>query len=307
LFVANRKERRPKMLVIAGATGNVGSKLVEILLSRKEQIRVMSRSEKRIELFVARGAEAAVGDMKDPSFLLRVFSGADVVLSMIPSNYGAEDFRAYQNRVSESIVSAVSDAGVRYVVNLSSQGAHHAEGTGPILGLHDHEERLNGLNNVNVLHLRPAYFMENLFTFMDMIRKMSMAGSAIRGDVKFPMIATKDIAQVAADHMTKRDFSGIQVEDLLGPEDLSLNEAIRIIGKHIDRPDLKYAQLPYADAENGLVSTGMSKDASRLFIEMARAFNEGLIRQTVRHKGNTTNTTIDEFAEMFARVFNKDW
>lgn len=295
------------MLVISGATGTVGSKIAEILLSRNERIRVISRNGKRVQPFVERGAEAAVGDMKDPVFLSDAFAGASVVFSMIPPNYGAEDFRAYQNKVSESIVSAISASGVTYVVNLSSQGAHLAEGTGLIVGLHDHEERLNELEKINVLHLRPAYFMENLFTFMDMIRKMSMAGSAIRGDIKIPMISTKDIAQVAADHMIKKDFSGKQVEDLLGPQDLNFNEAIVILGKNIDKPDLKYAQLPYADAENGLVSAGMSKDVSRMFIEMAKALNEGVIRQTVRHEGNTTKTTIEEFAETFARVFNKDW
>jgi len=295
------------MFVVTGATGNIGSRMMEILLSHNEKVRAISRGQQRLQPYISKGADGAVGDLRDTSFLQKAFSGAEAVFSMIPPNYGAEDFRAYQNEISESITTAIITAGVKYVVNLSSQGAHQSEGIGPIIGLHDHEERLNKLDGVNVLHLRPAYFMENLFTFMDMMRKMGMAGSAIRGDIEFPMIATKDIAKVAADHMVKKDFTGKQVEDLLGPQDLNLNEAVQILGKHIDNTDLKYAQLPYADAESGMVSVGMSKDVSRLFIEMAKALNEGLIRQTVRHEGNTTTTTLDEFAVTFAKVYNKDW
>ena len=81
---------------------------------------------------------------------------------MIPPNFTAVDFRAYQNEVGNSIATGIIKAGVKFVVNLSSQGAEFPAGTGPIAGLHDQEERLNRLQGVNVLHLRATYFIENL-------------------------------------------------------------------------------------------------------------------------------------------------
>ena len=150
------------MYAITGATGNIGSKVAEILLARGEKVRVIGRDAARLRTPVSKGAEAAVGDMKDAAFLTKTFSGVDAVFTMIPPDYTAADFRVYQNRIGANISDAITKAGVKYVVNLSSQGAELPAGTGPVLGLHDQEERLNKLAGVNVLHLRPTYFMENL-------------------------------------------------------------------------------------------------------------------------------------------------
>jgi uncharacterized protein YbjT (DUF2867 family) len=223
---------------------------------------------------------------------------------MIPPHYTAGDFRAYQNEIGASIADAIRRSGVKHVVSLSSQGAQLPDKTGPIKGLHDQEERLNKIENVNILHARPTYFMENLLMFVPMIKSMNMAGSAIRGDLKFAMAATKDIAKFIADRLLKRDFSGKSVRDILGQRDVSLNEAIQIIGKKINKPDLKYVQFSYEDAEKGMISSGLSEDVSRLFVEMSRALNEGLFAVNLtRTKENTTETSIEEFAETFAKIY----
>ena len=218
------------MYVIAGATGNIGSRTADILLSKGEKVRVIGRSAARLQRFVDRGAEAMVGDLKDGDFVTRAFTGATAVFTMVPPDYTAPDFRAYQNRISENLATGISSSGVKYVVNLSSQGADLPEGTGPVLGLRDQEERLNRLEGVNVLHLRPTYFMENLLMNIPLINRMGIAGSAVRGDQKLAMIATRDIAARAAEHLVRRDFTGKGVEDMLGQRDLSLDEAIAVIG-----------------------------------------------------------------------------
>jgi len=191
---------------------------------------------------------------------------------------------------------------VKYVVNLSSQGAHLPDKTGLIKGLHDQEQRLNKLKGVNILHLRPTYFMENLLANIDMIKQMNIMGSAVRGDMKIPMIATQDIARFAAERLLKKDFSGTTVKDLLGQRDLSMNEAAEIIGKKIDKADLKYVQFSYEDTEKALVDMGFSADVAGLFIEMNKAFNQELIN-TARTPKNTTDTPLEEFAGVFARIF----
>ena len=239
---------------------------------------MIGRDAGKLKAFTEKGAEAAVGDMADRAFLTKAFAGAEAVYALIPPNFGVADFRAYQEKIGESIVAAIKDSGVKYVVNLSSQGAHLPDRTGPIVGLHDQEERLNRLEGVNVLHLRPTYFMENLLMNIDMIRKMNIMGSAVRGDVKFAMIATKDIAAYAAERLVKRDFTGKSVVDLLGERDLSLNEAAAIIGKKLGKPDLTYVAFPYEDAEKGMVAMGLTADMSRLYIEMSRALERWPVR-----------------------------
>jgi uncharacterized protein YbjT (DUF2867 family) len=131
---------------------------------------------------------------------------------------------------------------------------------------------------------------------------MNIMGSAIRGDMKIPMIATQDIAKFSAERLLKKDFSGITVNDLLGQKDLSMNEAAEIIGKKIDKPGLKYVQFSYEDTEKALVDMGFSADVAKLFIEMSQAFNDGLIN-TPRTRENTTDTPFEDFAEVFAKIF----
>ncbi len=292
------------MYVITGATGNIGSKAVDLLLDRGEKVRVIGRDTARLQRFVDRGAEAATGDLKDWGFLRKAFSGATAVFTMIPPHYSAGDFRAYQNEIGTSIANALKNSGVGHVVNLSSQGAHLSEGTGPIKGLHDQEVRLNGISGVHVLHLRPTYFMENLLMNIPLIKQKGIAGSAVRGDLKFAMIATRDIASCVADQLVKRDFQGKQVRDLLGQRDLSLDEATSVIGRSIGRPDLKYAQFSYDDAAKWMAEMGISEDLCHQLVEMNKAMNDGLLCVDVpRTKENTTRTSIEDFAAIFAKAF----
>jgi uncharacterized protein YbjT (DUF2867 family) len=290
------------MIVITGASGNIGSKLGAGLLSRGQKIRCIARNVEKMKDLEGKGAEISAGSLDDAAFLTKAFAGADAVFAMIPPNYTAPDFRAYQNSIGASIAEAIGKSGVEYIVNLSSQGAHLPDKTGPIKGLHDQEEMLNKFMGVNILHLRPTYFMENLLANIEMIKNMNIMGSAIAGDVQLPMIAAKDIAQFAMERLLKRDFSGISVRDLLGQRDISMNETAEVISKKINKPDLKYVQFSYEDTEMTLVGMGFSKDVSGLFIEMIKAINEGLIMDTPRTKENTTETPFEEFAEIFVRL-----
>ncbi|MGA7104088.1 MAG: NmrA family NAD(P)-binding protein [Candidatus Deferrimicrobiaceae bacterium] len=290
------------MIAITGATGNIGSKITADLLSKGQNVRCIARTADNLKSFADKGADIATISLEDTAALSDAFRDIDAIFAMIPPDYQASDFRAFQNTIGASIAKAVETSGVKYVVNLSSQGAHLPDKTGPIKGLHDQEQRLNKLKGVNILHLRPTYFMENLLANIDMIKQMNIMGSAIRGDMKIPMIATQDIARFAAERLLKKDFSGMTVKDLLGQRDVSMNEAAKIIGKKIDKPDLKYVQFSYEDTEKALVDMGFSADVAGLFIEMSKAFNQELINAP-RTQENTTDTPLEEFAEVFARIF----
>jgi uncharacterized protein YbjT (DUF2867 family) len=290
------------MITITGATGNIGSKITADLLAKGQAVRCIARTPENLKPLAAKGADVAAVPLEDTAALANALTGIDAVFAMIPPHYQAPDFRAYQNAIGSSIAAAVETSGVKYVVNLSSQGAHLPDKTGLIKGLFDQEQRLNTLTDVNILNLRPTYFMENLLANIDMIKQMKIMGSAIQGDIKIPMIATQDIAEFASERLIKKDFSGMLVKDLLGQRDLSMNEAAGIIGKKIAMPELRYVQFSYGDTEKALADLGFSADVARLFIEMSKAFNEGLI-STPRTRENTTPTPFEDFTAMFARIF----
>ena len=131
------------MYVIMGATGNIGSKLANILLDKGEEIKVIGRSAERLKPFVDRGAQAADGDISDTAFLTNSFKSTDAVFALIPPNYTADNIRGFYNEIGANIVKAIQESGVTHAVFLSSHGAHLTEDTGPIKGLHDVEQQLN--------------------------------------------------------------------------------------------------------------------------------------------------------------------
>jgi len=292
------------MYVIMGTTGNIGSKLANILLDKGEKVKVIGRSAERLKPFVDHGAEAAVGDVSDTAFLTNTFKGADAVFALIPPNYAADDFRAEYNAVGANIVKAIQESGVKHVLFLSSVGADLPEKTGVIKGLRDVEQRLNKLDGVNILHLRPTYFMENLLANISMIKNMGINGGDIKDDVKFAMIATKDIAPVAADHLIKKDFAGKAIHELLGERDVSMYEVTKIFGEKIGKPDLQYLQFSAEDAKKGMMDSGISADVSDQLLELGQAINDGIIAvKQQRTAENTTGTSIEEFADFFAQVY----
>jgi len=292
------------LYVITGATGHIGHRVAEKLLAQNKKLRVIGRDANKLKALGDKGAEVFVGNVEKVDDMCRAFQGAKAVFLMIPPDYQSDDFRKYQNRVSEAYEKAIRSSGVRYVVNLSSLGAHRSDKLGPINGLYDHEQRLNNIAGVHVVHLRPTYFMENHFNSLGLIKQAGINGSAMKGDVAIPQIATADIAEVAAQYLTKLDFAGQVVHELLGPRDLSLQEATAILGKAIGKPDLKYVQFSYEDTAKALMGMGFSKDVARLFNEMAKGFSEGLASPTQgRGPKTTTPTTFEEFSKVLARAY----
>src|SRR5713226_8504699 len=286
------------MYVVLGATGNTGSIIANSLLTKGERVRVVGRDASRLARFVRKGAEAFTANVTDAAALTKALTGARAAYLMLPPSMTSLDYRADQERESDSISKAVRDSGLRYAVLLSSFGAHVPEGTGPIAGLHSAEQKLNAINGLNVLHLRPGYFMENHLAAIGMIQGMGMFGHALLPDLKIPMIATRDIGEYAARRLLNLDFSGKQTRELLGERDLSMNEATAIIARGIGKPDLRYVQFPYEEVQQVFIQTGVPAKTAGQFIEMYKAMNEGVAaRQEPRSAENTTRTSFETFVQ----------
>lgn len=291
------------MYVITGASGNTGRVIAEKLLAAGKQVKVLGRSAEKLQPLVEKGAVAAVGDMSDQAYLNSAFAGATAAYVLIPPHLGASNFRAYQNDIGKKIAQALMQNSVKHVVNLSSLGAHLPKGTGPIAGLYDQEQRLNQLE-ANVLHLRPTYFMENLFTGINIIKNMGVNGSPANADVKIPMIASVDVANYAAKRLLALDFSGNSVQELLGERDLNMEEVTQILGKAIGKPDLAYVTFPYDQAREAMLEMGISASVTDGYIEMYKAINNRFgVAVMKRDKENTTPTSLEQFADVFARVY----
>lgn len=292
------------MFAIMGASGNTGSKITRSLLNHKQRVRVIGRSSEKLQSFVNLGAEDFVGDAYDSDFLTNSFNGAKAVYVMIPRDNSVNDLRAQDNKIGQIIAQAIRDSGARYAVNLSSLSAYRADKNGPVKGLYDQEQRLNKLDGINILHLRPAYFMDNFLRYIEIIRNKGIIATGFIGSVKFPMVATKDIASEATRRLLNLDFSGKTFKELRGERDLSFVEATEIIAKSINKPDLRCVELSYEDLEKGLVASGMSLNVSNQIVEITKSINEGILGgDTPRTVDNTTPTSFEEFADQFVNVY----
>lgn len=294
-----------KKITVLGATGNIGTALVHTLLGQGHHVTAVARPSARLDALAQAGATIKAGDAHDAALLTDALRDADAAFLMIPPNVTSPDVLGFMDQIGEATAQAVRAAGLKQAVHLSSIGADEAAGTGPVVGLHRQEARLNAIEGLRVTHLRPAYFMENLLANVGLIQHMGIAGSATRADVAFPMVATKDIAAKAAELLQAEPSAMPAVQYLLGPRDYTLAEATAALGQAIGRPELPYVAFSYEDAKKGMVGAGLSENQADLYDEMTRNINEGKSMSAgPRDAASTTPTTVEEFAQaVFAPAF----
>ena len=295
------------MYVVLGASGNTGHVVANNLLAAGQKVRVVGRNSAHLQPLAAQGAETFIADVTDAVALAKAFHQADAAYVMIPPNPASTDPLGYSGRVSDAIAAAVQNAGTKNVVALSSIGADKTSGTGPVLGLHNLEQKLNQISSANVLHLRAGYFMENTLPQANAIRQAGNVVTPLRPDLKLAMIATGDIGAAATQALLHPTVHGKQTRELLGQRDLTYTEVAAMIGKAIGKPDLKYVRVPDDQFRAVLVQMGMSDQFSRLLLEMIGALNSGHMRALEpRASQNTTPTTFETFvAESFVPAYQQ--
>jgi hypothetical protein len=140
---------------------------------------------------------------------------------MIPPNIASRDVRAYAESVSDALRSAIEKNGIKYAVVLSSVRADKSHGTGPVVGLHSLEKKLEGVPALNALFLRAGYFMENLLPQVGVIRSIGNMAGPVKEDLTLPMIATRDIGTFAAESLLRLNFVGKSTRELQGSRDIT--------------------------------------------------------------------------------------
>ena len=288
-----------------GATGNTGKPLAMALLNAGKKVRVISRAADKAKALTDKGAELFLGDSSNAEFLTKAFTGATAAYVLIPPDWTAPDFYAYQQKMADAIVTAVKNSGVKNVVSLSSVGTHIEEFSGVVYGLRYLEQKLNAIENLNALHLRPTYFMENIFSQVPVIKQNGIMGSPVKGDLTMTVIATQDIAAYAAKRLLSMDFKGKGIQYLLGQREVTYNEIAKVFGKAIGKPDLAYVEFPYEGLKQALLGMGASESLADSMNTFVEKLNEGKVSADAkRTPESTTPTTIEEFAKTFAHVYN---
>jgi len=292
--------------VITGAAGNISKPLAEKLLKAGHNVTVISRSEENIKSLTDQGAKPAIGSVQDVEFLKKAFSGADAVYTMVPPRYDAPDMKAHIASVGKNYADALKAANVKYVVNLSSVGAHLADGVGPVSGLYKVEQALNELTNTNIKHLRPVWFYTNLFANIEMIRHMNILGGNFGGDnFKMLMVFPNDVAEIAFEELSNLNFTGHSVR-YIGSDERSTSDIAKIIGTSIGKPELTWVVFSDEQSYQGMMQAGLLENVAKNYTEMGHAMHDGSMFEDYwkHHPEKLGKTKLEDFAKTFAAVYN---
>jgi uncharacterized protein YbjT (DUF2867 family) len=292
--------------VITGGAGHIAKPLTEILLAKGNEVTLVARSLKNIRPLVDKGAKSAIGSVEDVGFLTKTFTGADAVFTLVPPNMAATEWKKWIAQIGKNYAQAIKNAGVKYVVNLSSIGAHLPEGCGPVSGIYFVEQALNELKDVHVKHLRPASFYVNLFANVDMIKHAGIMGANYGGpDLKIVLVHPTDIADVAAQELSDLNFSGQSIRYIVSDEKTT-DEIAKIIGTEIGKPDLKWIVFSDEDALKGMVQAGLPEEVAKNYAEMNHSIQTGeMFADYNKHRPEKfEKRKLEDFAKEFAAVYN---
>lgn len=291
-------------IIITGSLGNISRPLATTLAANGHQVTVISSDENKSETIIAIGATPAIGSVNDEQFLTQTFTGADVVYLMVPTNFGAADIKADIAATGQHYANAVHASGVKKLVMLSSLGAHLAQGTGPIVGIHRVEEILKKINGVDLLMLRPSYFYNNFYADINMIKHAGIMGSNFGANKPLVMVDPEDIAAIAAENIEK-GFSGQSVIYVAGDK-RTLAEVASTIGKAIDKPELPWVEFTDEQAFKGMTDAGLPEEISKNYVEMGAAIRSGLIWDDfdLDNAELIGKTKLEDFALKFAAAYN---
>lgn len=262
-------------ITITTPSGNIGSKLADILLKSGEaQVTLLARTPSKVEHLAARGARVVAGDQLDPAAVDKAVDGADVLFWLAGVDYTAANVRARYNQFADAASGALRRHPQLRIVHLSSVGAQLPNGTGPIKGLYDSEQKLNAAGK-EVTHLRANYFMENVLSSLPTIVSDGAIYATQPGSAKAEQVATADIAEAAA-HYLLRGPRAHHAVDIFGPENINFDHVAASVGDAIGKP-VRHAQIPPDALKSALSSAGISADLAAELVELQQAISKGIL------------------------------
>jgi len=263
------------MYTITGVTGHVGSVAAQTLLAQGKQVRVFVRDAAKGEPWKQQGAEVALGTFHDHAALVRAFTGVEGAFVLVPpaEALAAADPIAHNVDTARKIAAAVREAKLPHVVLLSSAGAQHPDGTGPIKALH-HAEKLLAATGAAVTAVRAAYFQENWASSLGALAQ-NILPTFVPKALRYPQVATTDIGRTVAT-MLVEGGRGVRHVELAGPRDYTGDDVAGELSKQLGRP-IAAVDVPIEQAVPTLTSVGVPAASAALFAEMYAGIISGLV------------------------------
>ena len=280
---------------VVGATGRVGAKLTRTLLRSGHQVRALSRGGPALDALVELGAEPFLGSFDTGAGDLdQFFQGADAAFLMVKTDWN--NIEGHYPAVAQRFVNALEKSPVKLAVSLTAMGSDVKGTTGHFESFYRLNEKLNELGNIDLVHLRAAWFMENVAAWTGPVAKYGRIAWFCKPDLKMPWVATDDIAWLAAKELTN-PTGRHRVYREVGSEDVSMNELAAIIGKEIGRPvEYRYIETTRKDVEAEFLARFGTLAKWQDDTQSADALNNGIVRFDGEHEDRPKlPTTMEAF------------
>jgi uncharacterized protein YbjT (DUF2867 family) len=283
-------------ILVTGATGTIGSDLVEKLAVAKAPARALVRSRAKAERIEALGLETVIGDLEKPDTLRAALAGVEkVFLLSAPEERQAE--------LQSNLIQAARSAGVRHIVKLSAIGVGSGLESISLGRLHRQTEEELESSGITYTHLRPNGFMQNSFMFANTIRTQNAFYSPL-GDARVSYVDARDVSAVAFKTLTE-DGHENQAYEITGPVSLSYHDMAREFSSALGK-EVKYVEVPMEAARGAMLGMGMQEWLVNALIELFNFYGEGRadrVTDVVREVTGKEPITFNQFARDYAQAF----
>jgi uncharacterized protein YbjT (DUF2867 family) len=268
------------MILVAGATGVLGSEIVRRLIARGEEVRAMVRNTsapEKVESLRKLGADIVRGDVKEPRTLLAACVGVDAVISTITTiltSQPGDSFEATDGEGTKALIDAAGQTGVRKFIFVSFDTS-----CSPSFPLSDAkraaEEHLKA-SGLEYTILHPSLFCETWLG--PMLFADPAAGTAKvygKGTEKIRYVSVNDVAEFAVQSLTNPAARNAVIP-VGGPDEISQRDAVRIFEEAYGRK-FNIIEIPEAalEAQWSSADNPFDKTFAGLMLGLARGFDSG--------------------------------
>lgn len=303
-------------IIVTGSLGNISRPLTEKLVAQGHAVTVVSSDPEKQQAIQSMGATPAIGSIADVKFLTSTFTGADAAYVMIPLSFTEPDLGAYMHRMAKNYAQAINQAGTKRVVLLSGWAAD-------LVKAENAEHQFDKLNT-SITILRPGSFYTNFYQSIDLIRGKGLLGKFLTlrysgpgalltgktgllmgncgGEDRIVFVSPKDIADVVAEELLL--LPEATTIRYVGSEEMTCNEAARIIGAAIGKPWLKWVLLSDKEMLRGLKMAKIPERVAATLVEMQAAMHSGKTLENFhRNQPKMGKIKLAEFAKEFADTY----